>query len=74
MGRETSVATRNMQGLPQNGEATESAARKSGLTHVFGLVSLLNRRFGRAPFMAIQKSANFSLQSRHRFFNEIGMT
>jgi len=48
MGRETSVAMRNMRGLSQNGEAIEAEARKSALIRLFGLVSFLNRRFGGA--------------------------
>jgi hypothetical protein len=63
MGRETSVAMRNMRGLSQNGKAIEAEARKSAPIRLFGLVSALNRRFGgarRSPLlMAIEQIAEF---------------
>ena len=62
MGRETSVAMRNMPGLSQNREAIEVEARKSALIRLFGLVSSLNRRSA-APeiplLTAIEKIAEF---------------
>jgi hypothetical protein len=63
MGRETSVAMRNMRGLSQNGKAIEAEARKSAPIRLFGSVSSLNRRFSGAPkiapFGGIEQIAEF---------------